>query len=54
MMRLMIERNLPSVMAFQPKYKTPTAAVSSKVATKEPSIFESEPYESGNQQSRVM
>ena len=52
----MIERNLPSVMAFQPKYRTPTAAVSSKVATKEPSIFESEPYESEkkkSQQSRV-
>jgi hypothetical protein len=36
---------LPSVMAFQAKYKTPTVAVSSKVATKEPSTLELEPYE---------
>ena len=35
---------LPSVMAFQPRYKTPTEAVSSKVAIKEPSTFELEPY----------
>ena len=42
--RLMRERDLPSVMDFQPKYKTPTEAVSSKVAMKEPSTFELEPY----------
>lgn len=41
----MRERDLPSVMDFQPKYKTPTVAVSSKVATKEPSTLELEPYE---------
>lgn len=39
------EKDLPSVMAFQAMYKTPTAAVSSRVATKEPSTFELEPYE---------
>lgn len=39
------ERDLPSVMDFQAKYKTPTAAVSIKVATKEPSTLELEPYE---------
>ena len=39
------ERNLPSVMDLQAKYKTTTAAVSSKVATKEPSTFELVPYE---------
>ena len=38
---------LPSVMALQAKYKTPTAAVSSKVATKEPSTLALEPYEIG-------
>ena len=51
------KRDLPSVIAFQPKYKTPTAAVSSKVATKEPSTFEPEPYKGRkkkkSQQSRV-
>jgi hypothetical protein len=36
---------LPSVMDLQAKYKTPIAAVSSKVATKEPSTLELEPYE---------
>ena len=40
----MRERDLPSVMAFQAKYKTPTAAVSNKVAMKEPSTFELEAY----------
>lgn len=39
------ERDLPSVMDFQAKYRTPTVAVSSKVATKEPSTLELEPYE---------
>lgn len=36
--------HLPSVMLFQPRNRTPTAAVSSKVATKEPSTLELEPY----------
>ena len=39
------ETDLPSVMDLQAKYKTPTAAVSRAVATKEPSNFDSEVYE---------
>jgi hypothetical protein len=38
------ETNEPSVILFQPRYKTPTAAVSSKVARNDPSTFESEAY----------
>lgn len=33
----------PSVMLFQARYNTPTAAVSNRVATKEPSTFDDEP-----------
>ena len=43
------ERDLPSVMAFHAKYRTPTVAVSRIVATKEPSTLELEPYETSQQ-----
>lgn len=35
----MVKISLPSVMFFHARYRTPTAAVSSTVATKEPSTF---------------
>jgi len=45
---------LPSVMPFQARYKTPTDAVSRKVATKEPSTFELEPCkDKKSQQSHI-
>lgn len=44
MIRSMGRKDLPSVMPFHARYNTPTDAVSNKVATKEPSTFELEPY----------